>query len=90
MSLEVHRGEAAPSRVSTPVYPSLIEASGHNGATFYEHIYWIDNLEGKATTTATAEEGFWSVAAATAAQESIRSGQPVNIAELLERSGVQV
>lgn len=80
---EVLRGEAKPSKVSTPCYPPHIEESGHNGSTFYEHVKFIDNIEGKPNNTATVEEGFWSVVVGVAAEESIKTGRPVYIDELL-------
>jgi predicted dehydrogenase len=86
--MEVHLGEAKPSRISIPVYPRYIEESGHNGATFYEHINLIDNIEGQPTNTATVSEGFWSVVVGAAAEESVKTGQPVMIEDLLTRSGV--
>jgi predicted dehydrogenase len=87
--MEIMRGEEKPSRVIHPCYPTPIEESGHSGATFYEHINFIDNIDGKPTNTATIEEGFWSIVVAAAAQESIRKGQPVLVEEFLEQNGVQ-
>ncbi len=88
MHLEIIHGEKKPSRICTPVYPSYIEGSGHNGATFYEHIYFIDNIEGKKTGTATAEEGFWSIVVGFAAEESVKRGTVVHIADLLKERGI--
>ena len=45
--IEILCGENKPSRRIQPGYPTWIEDSGHNGATFYEHIYFVDNIEGK-------------------------------------------
>ena len=81
--LEILRGESQPSRFSNPCYPPYIEESGHTGATFYEHVYFIDNIEGKQTSTATVEEGFWSVVVGVAAEKSIKTGQVVMIDDLL-------
>ncbi len=81
--LEILRGEAYPSRFSNPCYPPYIEESGHTGATFYEHINFIDNIEGKQTSTATVEEGFWSVVVGVAAEKSVKTGQIVMIEDLL-------
>ncbi|MBC8496425.1 MAG: Gfo/Idh/MocA family oxidoreductase [Anaerolineales bacterium] len=82
--LEVLRGEAQPSRFCNPCYPPYIEESGHNGATFYEHVNFIDNIEGKPTNAATVEEGFWSVVVGVAAEQSVRTGKVVLIDELLK------
>jgi len=86
--MEIMRGEEKPSRIIQPCYPKPIEESGHNGATFYEHVNFIDNIEGKATNSATAEQGFWSVVVAAAAQESIKVGHPVNVADFLNQQGI--
>ncbi len=81
--LEILCGESKPSRKMRPGYPALIEASGHHGATYYEHVQFIDRIEGKQTNVATPRDGLWSVIVAVAAQESIRHGTVVNIDELL-------
>lgn len=86
--LEVMRGEAKPSRITTPCYPAHIEQSGHCGATYYEHVHFIDNIEGKQTSTATVEEGFWSVVVGVAAEESVKRGQVVYIDELLKENNI--
>ena len=86
--MEIMRGEEKPSRIIHPCYPKPIEASGHNGATFYEHIHFMDSIEGKPTNTATVEEGFWSVVVAAAAQESIKTGQPVFVDQFLDENGI--
>jgi len=85
---ELFRGENGPSKKSRPGYPKMIEASGHSGATFYEHLYFVDNIEGKTTATATAYEGFWSVVVGAAAELSIKTGTPVLINEMLENAGL--
>jgi myo-inositol 2-dehydrogenase/D-chiro-inositol 1-dehydrogenase len=86
--LEILRGENHPARVTSPCYPPHIEESGHNGATFFEHTNLIDNLDGKDTNTATVEEGFWSVMVGAAAEESVKTGQPVMVDEMLKRNGI--
>lgn len=88
--VEVLCGENQPSLLSTPSYPKWIEDSGHNGATYYEHVYFVDNIEGKPTDTASAREGLWSVIVAAAAQESIARKQVIDIAAYLAELGVTV
>lgn len=82
--LEVLGGETQPSRICTPCYPPHIEESGHNGSTFFEHVNFINNIEGKPNNTATVEEGFWSVVVGVAAEESLKTGKVVLIEELLQ------
>lgn len=86
--LEIKGGEAKPSRISTPTYPQHIYESGHNGATFFEHIAFIDSIEGKRPAAATVDEGFWSIVVGVAAEESVRKHSVVVIDELLKRNGV--
>lgn len=86
--LEVSLGVDKPSRFSTPCYPTMISESGHSGATYYEHINLIDNIEGKPTRTATVEEGFWSVVVGAAAEESVKTGQPVLVNDFLKQNGI--
>jgi predicted dehydrogenase len=86
--LEVLRGESYPSRITTPCYPAVLEESGHNGATYFEHINFINNIEGQETSTATAAEGFWSVVVGAAAEESVKTGNVVVIDELLQNNGI--
>jgi predicted dehydrogenase len=74
-----------PSVISTPCYPKIIQSSGHTGGTYFEHRYFIDNIEGKETDTATIEEGFWSVVVGIAAEESALTGEIVYIDELLAK-----
>jgi len=83
--LEILRGESRPSRITTPAYPAYIEDGGHSGATLYEHKYFIDNIQGKKTSTATAEEGFWSIVIGAAAEESIHTNSIVTIDDLLKK-----
>lgn len=86
--LEIMRGENQPSRISTPCYPSFIEESGHNGSSYFEHTNFINNIEGKETNAATVEEGFWSVVVGVAAEESVKTGQTVDIGDLLQKNGI--
>lgn len=81
--MEVMCGEGKPSRFSEPVYPTYIESGGHNGATYYEHINFIENIKGVKTNTATVEDGFWSIVVGAAAEESAKSGKTVKIADLI-------
>ncbi len=80
--LEIMTGEKRPSRITTPMYPTYIENSGHNGATYFEHINFLDNIAGKQTNTATVDEGYWSIVVGVAAEKSAKTGLPVKIADL--------
>lgn len=87
-SLQVLSNELAVARTMTPEYPGALESLGHDGATYFEHVSFVDNILGKPTNTASVTEGFWSVVVGVAAQESIRTGQPVLTEELLSDAGI--
>ncbi|NVM43358.1 MAG: Gfo/Idh/MocA family oxidoreductase [Candidatus Lokiarchaeota archaeon] len=89
-SLEIKVGENSTSRISQPCYPTYIEQSGHSGATFFEHKYFIDTIEGSKSSVATAEEGFWSIVVGYAAQKSIELGGPIKINELLQEYSINL
>jgi predicted dehydrogenase len=76
------------SRVMTPSYPEAIEDTGHNGGTYYEHLRWIEAMDGKPSTAATPEEGFWSVVVGVAAEESVKRGEKVMVKALLAANGL--
>jgi len=84
-SLRLELGENGASRVTELAYPRIVEQSGHHGATFFEHQAFFDQLEGKAVESATPLQGMWAMIVASAAQESMRSGQPVEISEFIAR-----
>ena len=65
----------------------MVEESGHNGSTYMEHVHFIDNIEGKQTTTSQTEEGFWSIVVGVAAEESLKTGKIVQINDLLKNLG---
>jgi myo-inositol 2-dehydrogenase / D-chiro-inositol 1-dehydrogenase len=87
--MEVIAGVNGTSRYCTPCYPTMISESGHSGATFYEHINLIDNIDGKETNTATVEEGFWSVVVGAAAEESVKTGKPILVNDFLKQNGIE-
>ena len=88
--LEVLHGDDKPSRRTTPHYPAIIEATGHHGATYYEHVQFVNKIEGKESTAATANEGLWSIIVAAAAQVSIKKGSPISINDFLTEEGLEL
>ena len=86
--LEIFGGETYPSRMTTPSYPVAIEESGHSGATFFEHVHFIESIDKAASNGPTAMDAFWSVVVGVAAETSVASGQPVDIADLLKQNGL--
>jgi len=87
-SVSVELGESGASRTTELSYPSVIEQSGHHGATYFEHIALADQLDGRVADCATPEQGLWSMLVACAAQQSMATGAPVSIAELVAEHGL--
>lgn len=85
----VELGEQGASRRTEVGYPRQLEQSGHHGATYFEHIAFIDQLQGKAVTAATVGDGFWSMVVAAAAQQSMAEGVPVVIEDFLKVQKIQ-
>ena len=88
--LEVLCGDHRPTRIGAPCYPTFIQQSGHNGATYFEHVNFVNNIEGKPTRTASALEGFWSVVVGAAAEASVQAGGPVLVNDLLAAHGIAI
>ena len=87
--LKVELGELAASRTVDVGYTRPVEQSGHHGATFFEHVALADQLDGHSVDSATPLEGLWSIIIATAAQESIKTGQPVIIDDFISDNGLE-
>lgn len=89
--MEIATLDDRPSRIITPMYPELIQKSGHHGATYVEHVAFVDRMMGgEPGRAATAEEGFWSIVVAASAQESIARGSVVDIDAFLAENGIDM
>lgn len=86
--IEIYGGETFPSRMIAPSYPAVIEGSGHNGATFFEHVHFVDAIDSGSATGPSAVEAFWSVVVGVAAEKSAAECRVVEISELLRTNGV--
>ena len=75
----IGHGDPCGSRRIDVAYASDIERSGHRGATFFEHLAFFDQLQGKRVQSATPLQGLWSMIVASAAQTSILTRQVVDI-----------
>lgn len=87
-SLLVELGENGVSREVSVGYARHIEQSGHHGSTFFEHVAFVDRLDGRPSDSATPMEGLWSIIVAAAAQASSDSGEPVDIDAFASEHGV--
>ena len=87
-SVAIEVGELGPSKTMDVTYPALIEQSGHHGATYFEHIAFVDQLEAKSVSAATPLQGLWSMIVASAAQASMASGGAVDINQFMAANGL--
>ena len=78
-SLTIKLGENGVSKTSDLTYPRAIEQSGHHGSTYFEHIALMDRLEGKEVDSATPRQGMWAMVVASAAQQSLALGRPIDV-----------
>ena len=82
-SLTLRLGENGLSKTCELTYPRAIEQSGHHGSTYFEHTALMDRLEGKVVDSASPMQGMWAMVVASAAQQSLSSGQPVAVDEFI-------
>ena len=69
-----------------PVDPDLrIKEQGfHHGASYLEHLSFLDAINNKTEPEVTIEDGFMSVVLGLAAQQSITTGQLIKISDVLK------
>jgi predicted dehydrogenase len=77
-------GRRAPKRVETfhvPVEARLLEAGFHHGATFFEHVAFLDAVRRGGPPAVSARDGLRAVALGLAAERSALERRPVELAE---------
>lgn len=87
-TVAIESGEHGSSRNADVTYAALIEQSGHHGATYYEHIAFMDQLEGQSVDAATPLQGLWSMIVASAAQSSMATGQAIDIKQFMQANNL--
>ncbi len=87
-TVEILKGELGVSKKMDVSYTRALEQSGHHGSTYYEHIAFVDQLEGKSVSCATAMQGMWSMIVASAAQQSMATGQALDIEAFIEANAL--
>ena len=68
-----------PLRIDVPVEERLLKAGDHNGATYFQHVKFLNVVRGQADVDVTLNDGIWAVRMGLAAQESALKGQAVMI-----------
>lgn len=87
--LDIMHGEDGISRAISPRYVERIETSGHSGATYIEHVRFVDMIDGKETDAADCAQGLLAVLVGAAAELSVQTGQPVEIADLIKQHDLE-
>lgn len=67
--------------------PRRIAGTGtHAGSTYYEHLRFLEAIETGRPPAVDVYDGLWAVAVGAAAEESVRTGLPVQIPDLPQRN----
>lgn len=73
------RSQKVPEREVVEVDPRLAAAGDHHGSTYYQHVRFARAVLDGAPVEVSADDGAAAVRIGAAAQESLRSGLPVNL-----------
>ena len=73
------RQPKGPSELVIPVDPLLLEAGDHNGATYYQHKYFLQSVRADLPADVTIRDGYAAVRMGLAAQELARLGAAVTL-----------
>lgn len=74
------RAAMVERREIIPVDDTLLRAGDHHGATFFQHQRFLQMMRaGAGRPDVTLEDGLWAVYVGAAAEESVRTGQPVKL-----------
>jgi len=68
-----------PKETEIPVDEALLAAGDHNGATYHQHVKFLDVVRGKGHVEVGIEDGIWAVRMGQAAERSAREGKAVDI-----------
>jgi len=74
------RHPTGPRDLPIPVDPQLLAAGDHNGATYYQHVGFLDAVRSGRTPDVTLADGAAAVRMGLAAQTSARTGQAISLA----------
>jgi len=73
------RNPTGPRDLEIPVDPQLLAAGDHNGATYYQHVRFLDAIRTGRPPEVTLNDGAMAVRMGLAAQESARLGQAISL-----------
>ncbi|MGR3370345.1 MAG: Gfo/Idh/MocA family protein [Sagittula sp.] len=72
------RSPKAPRIVEIPVDPTLLDAGDHNGATYYQHVRFLNAVRNGARCEVSLQDGAWAVRMGLAAQLAAQRGQAMH------------
>jgi predicted dehydrogenase len=73
------RHPTGPSRIDIPVDPQLLDAGDHNGATYYQHVRFLEAIRSGRRPEVSLQDGAAAVRMGLAAQEAAQTGQAVTL-----------
>jgi len=76
------RDGSAPTRLRFDLDPAVQQAGAHHGATYFEHVAFQRAIREGTRAAVGVEAGALAVGIGAAAEQSIREGRPVTLAEL--------
>jgi predicted dehydrogenase len=71
------RATKTPVREITHVDPGVLSAGDHHGATYFQHLRFLGIVREGGTPDVTVDDGLRAVAMGLAAEDSVKSGQPI-------------
>lgn len=76
-------GGAGGVREETAVDPRVAHEGFHHGASYVEHLRFLDAVRNGTAPEVGVDDGLWSVAVGVAAHRAIADGRPVDLAEVI-------
>jgi myo-inositol 2-dehydrogenase/D-chiro-inositol 1-dehydrogenase len=77
-----YRNPGQIEKIKVPIEANI--ALGHGGATYYEHLAFIEAILNNQPPQVTVDDGLWSVAMGLAAEKSVQEKRVVEIEEILQ------
>ena len=73
------RSPCLPEQIDLPIDETILSAGDHNGATYHQHLRFLEVVRGKGRVEVTLDDGIWAVRIGQAAQQSALSGMAVTL-----------
>ena len=72
------RSPCLPEQIDLPIDETILSAGDHNGATYHQHLRFLEVVRGKGQVEVTLDDGIWAVRIGLAAQQSALSGEAIS------------